>query len=89
MSKHATTPSQPPITLILPPKPIFMIGLPNSTTPQLYDVMASGLETRLSDYHVIVLRNTTNIYTAKLFSEKGDDTMDIKDIKKYIDQKMK
>jgi len=43
----------------------------------------------MSDYHVIVLRNSTDDYTAKLFSEQSTETMDIKDIKRYIDQKMK
>jgi len=70
-------------------KPIFMIGTPASTPPTFMTDMNNVLDEKLSDYNVIVLRNRTETYTAKLFSEKGTDTMDIKDIKRYIDQKLR
>lgn len=70
-------------------KPIFMIGLPASTPHDLLHITRDRLDTQLSDYHVLVLINVTENYTAKLFSEKGDDTLDISEIKRYIKQKLR
>ena len=72
-----------------PTKPIFMIGLPSTTSPAEFEGIGRHLDTKLPDYHVLVLRNTTDTYTAKLFSERDSDTLPISDIKKYIDQKLK
>jgi len=69
-------------------KPIFMVGLPKSAPLDIYEQVMDNLITQLTDYHVIVLRNTTDVYTAKLFSEKDGDVLPISDIKKYIDQKL-
>lgn len=72
-----------------PKKPIFMIGLPSTTSPDEFEGIGRHLDVKLHDYHVLVLRNTTDTYTAKLFSERGEDTLPISDIKKYINQKLK
>jgi hypothetical protein len=70
-------------------KPIFMIGLPNSHPPEYIEEVAQRLKKQLSDYHVLVILNTTDTYSAKLFSEKGEDTLDINQIERYIDQKLR
>lgn len=82
--------AMPPSTYTKPTsKPIFMVGLPSTCAPNQFDKILRRLENKLSDYHVLVLRNTTDTYTAKLFSERDGDTLPITDIKKYINQKMK
>jgi len=81
--------AHPPINFVPTSKPIFMIGLPSTTSPAEFEGIGRHLDTKLPDYHVLVLRNTTDTYTAKLFSERDSDTLPISDIKKYIDQKLK
>lgn len=70
-------------------KPIFMIGLPSSTSIDHLQHTQDDLHRTLTDYHVIVLLNKTETYTAKLFSEQSTDTLDISEIKRYIDIKLK
>ena len=81
-------PIQPSITRI-ESKPIFMIGLPSNASLDVLEHVSDSLSVQLNDYHVIVLLNVTDTYTAKLFSEKDGDTLPISDIKKYIDQKLR
>lgn len=78
-----------PITPVPTSKPIFMVGLPSTSSPSQFEKTSIGLVDKLTDYHVLVLRNTTDVYTAKLFSERDGDTLPISDIKKYIDQKLR
>jgi len=70
-------------------KPIFMIGLPSSTPPDSLQESLERLETKMPDYHVLLLINKTDTYTAKMFRETGTETLSIDEIKKYIDQKIK
>jgi hypothetical protein len=70
-------------------KPIFMVGFPFTITDDAIRTSQEALHEKLKDYHVLVVRNVTDTYTAKLFSETDDDTLPISDIKKYIDQKLK
>lgn len=70
-------------------KPIFMVGFPCTMNDDTIQKSQQALHEKLTDYHVIVIRNVADTYTAKLFSEKDGDTLPISDIKKYIDQKLK
>lgn len=83
------------ISPIVPPpqreysKPIFMIGLPSSTPIDDMHNITDNVTNKLDGYHVLVLRNQTDVYTAKLFSEQDDDTLSFSDVKQYIEQKLR
>lgn len=72
----------------IPPKPIFIFGLPSSTPPEVLNETYARLDRQLDDYHVLVLRNTHEEYTAKLYAVDGVTTHDLDDIKKYIKSKL-
>jgi len=81
----ADNPIQP--TTRIESKPIFMIGLPSSTPDDSLQESLERMENKMPDYHVLMLKNITDVYTAKMFKETGTDTLSIDEIKKYIDQK--
>ena len=70
-------------------KPIFMVGLPSSTTDDVLRDTLIRMEAKMTDYHVLMLKNKTDIYTAKMFKDTGTDTLSFDEIKRYIDQKTK
>lgn len=76
---------QPRIAKRKLPKPIFLIGLPSSVPPEDLRLAQSGLQKKLEhDYHVIVLPNKVDSYTAKVYSVDPTSITDIKDIEKHI-----
>jgi len=77
------------VTTRVESKPIFMIGLPCTTTDDSLADTMERLEKKMPDYHVLLLKNLKDVYTAKMFKETGIDTLSIDEIKRYIDQKTK
>ena len=72
----------------IPPKPIFILGLPSSLPPEVLNETFARLYRQLDDYHVLVLQNTHEDYTAKIYAVDGVTTHDLDDIKKYIKSKL-
>lgn len=70
-------------------KPIFIIGLPNSYPIDSYDETTEKLEERLEGYHVLVIKNQTEDFSAKIYSVEGITPVGIDEIKRYIDFKTK
>ena len=70
------------------PKPIFIFGTPSSFPPDYLDHISKILEEKLLEYHVIVIPNITDTYSAKLFALQGEDEVDLSSIEKYIKSKL-
>jgi len=70
-------------------KPIFIMGLPNSFDAETLNKHADALHKRMSEYHVLVIKNKTDDYSAKIYSVEGITPVGIDEIKKYIDFKTK
>ena len=67
-------------------KPIFIMGLPNSTSREGIKQSQENLQRKLYDYHVVVLLNVNEIHTAKIYSEKGSEIFSIDKIKELLKQ---
>jgi len=72
----------------VPPKPIFIFGVPSGTPHVEVDKITNKLFERLTDYHVLVIVNAHIGYTAKVYSVSGDFIHDLDDIKNYIKSKL-
>ena len=70
------------------PKPIFIFGVPESMDMDTYKDVSVHLENKLQDYHVIVIINNTNSFSAKIYSTEGIETVSVDEIKKYITHKI-
>jgi hypothetical protein len=70
------------------PKPIFIFGLPNHFSRDHLEHIQTKLVKDLSDYHVMVLQNVKDEYTAKIYSVEGAVEGDLSDVKNYIKSKL-
>ena len=69
-------------------KPIFIFGIPNTIPSTEFERVADMIKRDITDYHVLVLRNTDDKYVAKIYSENGAETFDIKDVEKLLKGKL-
>lgn len=71
-------------------KPIFILGFPLSIENDVcHSQMERIFEMLHNEYHVICVKNMTDVYSAKVYSVDGIESVDIDDIKRYVGTKNK